>query len=975
MPPSGTAWPLGLGWAGGAATWALLGRLAEHRTAPAGLCDRLLWAYLVAGGPPATGGAAGPGRTSGAAATAATAEDTANAAAARAAAGAAATAAVAAGAAATAAVAAGSAAAAATAAAAALAPGTAAGRAAAAPAAAATAAATAAASQAVILGKDGSLLAGWSYRGPDASAATAADLDALSAQVSRALLPLGDGWMLHWDAIRRPAPGYAPAGAFPDPVTALLDEERRRAYQATAAHFETDTYLTLTHLPPPDLYSRLARRFVQGDAAGQASWNDVLAAFRRAAGDLERRLGAALRLRRLDADDLLTLLHTCLTGLDHPVKAPAPATELDSFLADQQVLGGWRPRIGRLALRAVAIQGFPAASHLGMLARLASVPFALRLSHRVIPLDAATAARLIRRHQLRWFMKRRGAADLVRGAVARHRQPATAEQEADARLFHDHDAARMAADAAAAAAENASGQLRFCLHTPAILLMQPTDAAADHAADEVVKLLADRGFTARVEDVNALEAWLGSLPGHGFPNLRRPLLHSRNVADLLPLTSVWPGLRANPSPYFPPASPPLLWAATSGSTPLRLNLHASDVGHCLVAGPTGAGKSTLVNLVVAQFFRYPGAQVFVFDLGYSGWLLAKAAGASHFAIRPGGSIGSAGSRPGAADEATALQPLAAVDAPGELAAAAEWLELLLTLQGGVPIGPAARADLVAALRQLAAEPRRHRTLSNFCVQLQSLELKDALAPYCRGGALGRLLDADRDDLDRAPYQVFELSHLWELGPKTVAPVLRHLFHRVENRLDGRPTLIVVEEAWRTLLDPAFGLQLKQWLLTLRKKNAAVMVVTQTLADLGQSPYHAAIVESCPTQFLLPSPLAATAGTADLYRALGLNEAELDLLAAARPKRDYYLRSPHGSRLFDLGLGPVALAFLAAGEGMTPQETIDRATDLQRQHGPTWPAAWLADRGLAGWIPVYERFKTQAAQAPAPATAKPKEETR
>jgi type IV secretion/conjugal transfer VirB4 family ATPase len=847
---------LGLGWMGGALSWALLGRLREHRTEPAGLCDWLLWAYLVGEG--------------------------------------------------------------------------------------------------VVLGKDGSLLTGWSYRGPDTSAATAEDLDVLSSHVSQAMLPFGNGWMLHWNAVRHAAPGYAPAGAFPDPVTALLDLERRRTYEASAAHFETDTFVTVSYLPPPDIYSRLARYFVQGERSGLRSWDEVLRAFLQSAGELERRLSAVLRIRRLSSDELLTLLHGCLTGLDQVVRAPIEGTELDSFLADQEAVGGWRPRIGRMSIRALAIQGFPAASYLGMLDRLNSVPFALRLSHRVIPLEQATAARLIRRHQVQWFMKRQGATDLVRGAVSRQRQAQTADQEAEARLFQDQDASRMAGDAAAAAGENASGQVRFCFYTPTVVVMQPSDGEADQTADELVKMLADRGFTARIETVNALEAWLGSLPGHGYPNLRRPLLHSRNVADLVPLTSVWPGLKTNPSAYFPEDSPPLLWAATSGATPLRVNLHASDVGHSLVAGPTGAGKSTLVNLCVAQFFRYRQAQAFVFDLGYSGYVLAQAAGASHYAIRAGGGPG-AGPGTGTSEIAIAFQPLAGVDDPGELAAAAEWLELLLALQGGVVVGPAARTEIVAALRQLAGEGREHRTLSNFCVQLQSLELKDALAPYRRSGSLGRLLDSDRDDLDSSSYQVFEMSHLWEMGTKTVAPVLRYLFHRVEGRLDGRPTLIVIEEAWRTLLDPSFGLQLKQWLLTLRKKNAAVMVVTQTLADLHSSAYKAAIIESCPTRILLPNAMAASPGTAELYRDLGLNEAELELLAGGRPKREYYLKSPHGSRLFELGLGPVALAFLAAPEGMTPQETIGRVDELRRERGPDWPAAWLAERGLGDWIPDYQRF--------------------
>ncbi len=844
---------LGVGWLAGLAGSAVLGRLREHRKEPAGLCDWLLWGYLVEDG--------------------------------------------------------------------------------------------------VVLGKDGSFLLGWSFRGPDTTSATADDLSALSKHVSSALLPLGNGWMLHWDAVRHAAPGYAPQGAFPDPVTALIDEERRRTYEATSAHFETETVLTVTFLPPADLYSRLGRYFVQGEAAGLRSWDEVLSGFLRGAGELERRLSAVLRLARLSSDDLLTHLHRCLTGLDPGVKAPADGVELDSFLADQDAVGGWEPRVGRLALRLVAIQGFPAASYLGMLDELAGLPYALRVSHRVIALDQTTAARLIHRQQTQWFMRRKGATDLLRGAVSRQKGPPSAEQEADARLFQDQAASRMAADAAAAAGENASGEVRFCVYTATIVVLQPAAETAEKVADEIVKVLSDRGFTARIEDVNAVEAWLGSLPGHGYPNLRRPIVHARNVADLVPLTSVWPGLKRNPSAYFPPDSPPLFWAATSGATPLRVNLHASDVGHTLVAGPTGAGKSTLVNLIVAQFFRYPRAQAFVFDLGYSGYVLAQAAGASHFAIRAGRD-----------DDATAFQPLAEVDEPGELAAAAEWVELLLSLQGGVVVGPGARTEIVAALRQLAGESREHRTLSNFTVQLQSLELKDALEPYGRTGSLGRLFDSSRDDLDGSPYQVFEMSHLWEMGQKTVAPALRYLFHRVERRLDGRPTLIVIEEAWRTLLDPAFGLQLKQWLLTLRKRNAAVMIVTQTLGDLHASPVKAAVVESCPTRILLPNPSAARPGSAELYRDLGLNDTELEILASGRPKRDYYLKSPHGSRSFELGLGPVALTFLATPEGLTPQETLQRVDELRRARGREWPQAWLEERGLRDWLPTYQRFQGETNHA-------------
>src|SRR5207244_5233533 len=137
----------------------------------------------------------------------------------------------------------------------------------------------------------------------------------------------------------------------------------------------------------------------------------------------------------------------------------------------------------------------------------------------------------------------------------------------------DQDARNLAQDAADAGAENASGAVRFCCFTQVAIVMESDPSRADVVAGEILKALNDAGFPARVETVNALEAYLGSLPGHGYPNLRRPFLSTRNIADLRQVTSVWPGLATNPSPLFRPKSPPLIWAATAGSTPFRVNLH------------------------------------------------------------------------------------------------------------------------------------------------------------------------------------------------------------------------------------------------------------------------------------------------------------------------------------------------------------------------------------------------------------------
>ncbi len=813
----------------------------------------------------------------------------------------------------------------------------------------------------VVLQKDGSFLAGWRYRGPDLTSSTAAELDLLSRHVSDALRPYGDNWMFHVDAVRRPSAAYAPPGAFPDAVTRLIDEERRQAYESGRSYFETDYVVTATFLPPPELYARLGSLFVKAgpEALEGSDWAAALQNFRLAASELERRLSARLRLDRLSSDALCQHLHGCLTGLRHPVRAPRHGAYLCHVLADQPLVGGFRPRVGGLQVRCVAVQGYPHETHAGLLDFLGGLGHAFRWSNRILPLSYGQAAKEIRRQQLGWFQKRRGAAALVRDAVGGAAGQKKSEQrERDDALFADGDAQRMAEDAAAAMAENASG-VRFCYYTSTVVVMEPSPERADLVAAELVKGLNDRGFTARVEDVNALEAYLGSLPGHGHANLRRPVLSSSNVADLLPTTAVWPGEERCPSPLFPAGSPALMWAETEGATPFRLNLHDDDVGHALVVGATGAGKSVLVNALVAQWLRYPDSQAFLFDLGYSGYVLAKAAGARHYDLAAG--------RP----DAVRFQPLARVDEPAERAWAAEWLETLFELQG-VGATPALRERVDRALRLVAESPAEHRTLTELSVQLQSQELKAALRPYTVDGNLGHLLDSSEDGLELAGgagegastderYHVFELKHLVDLSDRVLVPVLLYLFRRVEARLKaGRPTLIVIEEAWAALMRSLFADRIRQWLLTLRKENAAVVLVAHSVGQVAGLENRHLLVESCPTRIFLPNADALEEHTARLYEGLGLNAAEVGLVARARRKRDYYVSSPKGSRLFSLGLGPTALAFLAPPPGKSQQETVREAERLEASHGPAWPGELLRRRGLATPAAEFDRLHERMA---------------
>jgi type IV secretion system protein TrbE len=784
----------------------------------------------------------------------------------------------------------------------------------------------------VILQKDGSLLGGWKYRGPDVGAATPHELNALSRHLNDALLGFGDDWMFHADAIRRPAVSYA-ASVFPDGTTQIIDDERRASYNTTAnRQYETDYFLIVTHLPAPDAVSRFNAFFVQGADRSRIDWTNVLGTFSIALNTIGDRLSGSLKLERLDSDQLMSHLHHALTGRDHPVRTPAHGSYLNVVLADQELVGGFEPRIGQMAIRAVAIQGYPHQSFAGQLELLNTLPFGFRWSNRLIPLGTHEAAKHIRRQQLQWFKKRKGAGAWVQEMVSKSN---TSGPKPDDELWLDQDARAMAIDAGKAASENSSGSVRFCFYTQVMVVMDSDPTRASYVASEILKALNDAGFTGRTETVNALDAYLGSLPGHGYPNLRRPLISTRNIADLLPVTSVWPGLPNNPCSFFPPKSLPLMWPATDGATPFRFNLHDSDVGHTLVLGRTGSGKSVLLAMIAAQFRRYKGAQVFVFDVGYSMWTLAKAAGATHYDL--------AAARP----DSLRFQPLAQIDRPNERAWAAEWLETLLALQG-VSVTSVIRSKLERAIELIAVNDPAHRTLTELTAQLQNSTLSSAIRPYTVGGNYGQLLDAASDDLQAGRFQVFEMKHLLALDDKAAVPVLLYLFHRIEQRLDGSPTLIEIDEAWMALMHSLFGARINQWLLTLRKQNAAVVLATQSPSQLAQLSNRHTVVDSCPTRIYLPNPDAATPAQGALYRELGLNDREIAIIQAATAKRHYYVKSSAGSRLFELGLGPVALSFLATPSGSSIEETRRHLEALIASHRGDWPAAWLEERGQAAW---------------------------
>lgn len=783
----------------------------------------------------------------------------------------------------------------------------------------------------ILLLQDGALLAGWSFRGPDMASATHEEMAALSARLS-SILRLGSGWMIQCDAIRSLAPGYPEQGHFPDIATRVIDAERREQFMAEGAHFESEYFLTLTYLPPSAKEESAKGWLFDGAKARKASALKALEYFAGRIASFEdvfTSLFTATRLQATRAEDelayeqihdlLLRYLHRCVSGQDHPFVQPEIPVLLNQVLASQDFVGGIEPRIGAKHLRVVAIDGFPKASYPGVLGVLDALPIEFRWSTRAILMDPEEARSFLDKTRKKWKSRVRGFKDTL-----------FRTETGPVNLY----AQEMAIDAEEAMSVASSGDVQFAFYTANVVCADSDEERVEESAALVAKTVRNSGYSARLETVNAVDAWRGSLPGDGYSNVRQVVLHTMNLADVLPIASVWAGRRDNPSSLMPPKSPPVLYAATTGNTPFRFNMHVSDLGHTLMVGPPGSGKSTALGLIAAQWFRYPRAQVFAFDKGHSLYVLCRAAGGEFYEL-------------GGDNARLAFCPLRDLDDSSDLSWAADWVEKLCALNGLHPITPQHRNAITNAVRLMREADPRNRTLTDFCATIQQMEVREALEFYTLGGAWGQLLDAKEDSLGFGRFMVFEMEKLMtsgETNEKAVTAVLLYLFRQIEKRLDGSPTLIPLDEAWIYLRHPLFRDYLRDWLKTLRKKNAAVLLATQNLSDVFNSQIRDVVLESCPTKILLANAEAGNPASRSFYESVGLNEREVEIVQTALPKRQYYVVSAEGRRLISLGLGGVALSFV----GVNGQEERDKVDAAIAANPDTWRQCWLRQRGLQDW---------------------------
>ena len=786
----------------------------------------------------------------------------------------------------------------------------------------------------------GIYLAAWEFAGPDMDSLPVAECFAMADQLARHFA-LGPGWYLQSDLIRAEYTEYIGAkAAWPDPLTAIIDEERQTRFLLSGVDGATmlsRRFFCIAY-ESSERGMKAASRKLVGLAEERDEASDVvLARFQKKVREIENALKGMLKtVRRLKGykrvvgqvgvhcDELLEYIRLCIEAEHYPFAVPDVPIDLNQYLATKDFTGGADLQLGDPDdemfpgehIRVLSIDSFPSHSFAGILREMDAVPLAFRLTHQAQILNEMEAAGTHEKNKKMWRAKGTG------GLKGQLRTMAVTDL--------DNEALELSGDAARAQRAAEHGREFYCHYSGKVILRHRSTAVLRQSINTISRALKLRcGFGCRVESVNAVAAWVGSLPGQQYKDPRHFTINTANLAHMLPLSEPWRGHAFNPSPYFPKESPPLLMGATAGGAPYRFNSYVGDVGHVLVVGPNGSGKTSAYALAMAQAFRYDGAQVYGFDKKRSLYTLTRTIGGDFIDLSPEGD--------------SKLCPLADLSSESEIAWAKQYIALLVDLNGQ-KVTPDVRNAIGRAIDKLARSRNGGRSLNDLHMACDSQELKQALEFY-----LGTILDGQEDGLALSRFSVFEMDRLYGLDKAVMNGVLFYLFARIRRRLrSDRPTFMFVDEFREALSHPIAARHFQDFLYEGRKLNLAVWLSVQELKETIESPLGGAVLGQIMTRICLPNAQALLEAKPQ-YVAIGCNNVDIALIAGATRKRDYYVMNPEGNRLISLELGRVMLALLASGDN--DREHLD--TLMQQLGHQRAVSVWLRERGAADWATRYE----------------------
>lgn len=780
----------------------------------------------------------------------------------------------------------------------------------------------------IIMNKDGSLMRGYLYQGQDLALMSVTERNYTVSILNKALTKLGTGWTLHQDAIRLQCVDYPnkERNHFKGFASKIIEAERRKQFGKENSYFESLYGIVLTYMPVSIAEGKIRDLlFDTNDKSNNKNVNyleNAIKQFKSNLMEFEDIVSNVLDLSPLNLvsfhnektnemqyfDLFLQYLNYTLIGKMHSIRLPNFPMYIDSILGSE-FQSGIIPILDDKYIQTISIDGFPSESYPNILNELDQLPFEYRWNTRFIFQDKIESENMLEAFRKDWEAKSRGFLGQFSPSLRKN----------------DEHSLLMAEEARGALIDLKAGHIGYGYYSSTIIIRDDSLDKLELKSREVRKLLNALGFNSRIETVNNMDAFIGTLPGHVIENVRRPVIHTLHLANFLPLANIWVGEDTAPCDFYEKNSPPLLYAATTGSTPFRFNLHIGDLGHTLMFGPTGAGKSTALAFIASQFLRYKNAKVFAFDKGNSLEALTYGVGGNHFNILSDTS------------EKLFFSPLSNIDKPSELSWASGWIEDLLALNK-IELSSVQRNEILKALKRLSTADEK--TITNLKVEIQDADLKNALEAYTIEGELGDLLDTTTDVLKNSFFTVFELEELMNRQDRVKIAVLLYLFHWIENQLDGSPSLLILDEAWIMLGNPVFKEKIKEWLKVLRKKNCAVLLATQSLSDATESGILNALIESTATKIFLANKEAESEINKEVYKSIGCTDREIEVIKNMIPKREYLIKGA-GRRVINFDLDKVALAFV----GVSDPKSLKTIRDLRKKFGKNWVIQYLLECGI------------------------------
>ena len=393
------------------------------------------------------------------------------------------------------------------------------------------------------------------------------------------------------------------------------------------------------------------------------------------------------------------------------------------------------------------------------------------------------------------------------------------------------------------------------------------------------------------EGYGQLPAWFSRMPAQPRRRQCRSVFVSAGaVASMAPIFG---------PPFGTPQSGHLKKAAlavleTQWRTPYYYDLFKGDVGHTLVLGATGAGKSFTLNFLLVQALQYD-PRILILDLGGSYRWLTQFLGGGYMELSPEGDAGG-GFR---------LRPFSLPAGERTFGFLAGWIARLLRI-GGWTLSGEDPSEIRSRVEDIYAFAPARRTLGVLVRSLPS-KMWPAMGRWHGNGAWGRYFDnaADGEDMNFEDWQVIDMAGAAEHEDLCEA-ALFYLLERLRLSLENpdetaRVKLMVVDEAWRYLQDPAVLSYLAEAAKTWRKKNAALVIATQSAVDVTGTAGAEALLESMPTKLFLANP-ELPEKAADTFR---LNPSEVNTIRGLIPKRELYLRRTDAAGILRLEVDPAS----------------------------------------------------------------------